>query len=270
MPSPGRNDPCYCGSGKKYKHCHEAQDKAQAAENRRWNEARHSLSRDVIAFARDKRFAESFAEGLRLFWNGHYTLETADQMNEDEAIRFFDWFTFDYSPPDRPRLLELYVAEKGATRNEYEQKILSTWQAAGPSSAYLVTAIEGDKLYLQDLFDGSPHIVTSEAGAREGKVGEVLLAHLTVIRDALRFSGAAVRLPGKTADELRTMMNAAFEEYRVQQPESTWSEFLRARSYLLNHFGLKQAEKEGRAPVSGGASGGAAAAVHRAIRHIRR
>jgi len=28
---PGRNDPCYCGSGKKYKHCHLAQDEAEAA-----------------------------------------------------------------------------------------------------------------------------------------------------------------------------------------------------------------------------------------------
>ncbi len=23
---PGRNDPCWCGSGKKYKHCHWAED----------------------------------------------------------------------------------------------------------------------------------------------------------------------------------------------------------------------------------------------------
>jgi hypothetical protein len=26
----GRNDPCHCGSGKKYKHCHLAQDEAEA------------------------------------------------------------------------------------------------------------------------------------------------------------------------------------------------------------------------------------------------
>jgi hypothetical protein len=31
---PGRNDPCYCGSGKKYKHCHLAQDEAAAAAER--------------------------------------------------------------------------------------------------------------------------------------------------------------------------------------------------------------------------------------------
>ena len=28
--TPGRNDPCHCGSGKKYKQCHLAQDEADA------------------------------------------------------------------------------------------------------------------------------------------------------------------------------------------------------------------------------------------------
>ncbi len=265
MTSIGRNDPCYCGSGKKYKHCHEAQDKAQVAETRRWDAARQSLSRDVIAFAREKRFAESFAQGVELFWNGHYVLETADQMNQDEAIRFFDWFAFDYIPPDRPRLLDIYMAEKGESRNEYEKNILAAWQTAGPASAYMVTAIEGDKLHVQDLFDKSSCAVTSESGAREGAVGELLLAHLVTIRDELKFSGAAVRLPGQTAGEIEAMMNAAFEEYRAHHPQAAWPEFLRARSYLLNHFGLKQAEQEGRSPVSGSGEG----TVRRTIRRIR-
>jgi hypothetical protein len=248
----GRNHPCHCGSGKKYKHCHEAQDKAAAAETRRWESARQTLSRDMIAFAREKRFAESFAQGIELFWNKHYTLESADQMSQDEALRFFDWFTFDYVPADRPRLLEVYAAEKGAMRNEHEQKILADWQTAGPSSAYLVTAIEDEQLHLQDLFDESSCTVTSESGAREGQVGQVLLAHLVTIRDQLCFSGASVCLPGETASEIQATLRSAFEAYRAEQPEASWSEFLRARSYLLNHLGLAQAEQAGRSPIHGG------------------
>ncbi len=33
-PAPGRNEPCYCGSGRKYKHCHLRHDEAIAAEAR--------------------------------------------------------------------------------------------------------------------------------------------------------------------------------------------------------------------------------------------
>jgi hypothetical protein len=35
MPAaPGRNDPCHCGSGKKYKQCHLAEDEAKARAER--------------------------------------------------------------------------------------------------------------------------------------------------------------------------------------------------------------------------------------------
>ncbi len=44
----GRNDPCHCGSGKKYKHCHYEADRA--AEAKRLNEAAAAVA--------DKRKAE--------------------------------------------------------------------------------------------------------------------------------------------------------------------------------------------------------------------
>jgi hypothetical protein len=262
----GRNDPCYCGSGKKYKHCHEAEDKARLIEDHKWDNARQSLSRDVIAFAREERFAASFAEAVKLFWNEHYTIENAKEMDEDEAIRFFDWFAFDYTPADRPRLLDIYIAEKGEQKDAYEKQILAGWQQAGPSSAYIITAIQGDQLHLRDVFDGSVHVVTSESGARVGPLGEVLLAHLTMIRDKLRFSGSTVRLPGDTASELKTYMETALAEYHTQHPEAGWPEFLRARSYLLNHYGLKQAEKAGLAPVSRKGESG----IQRLVRRVRK
>jgi len=31
--APGRNDPCWCGSGKKYKKCHLVEEEKKAAEN---------------------------------------------------------------------------------------------------------------------------------------------------------------------------------------------------------------------------------------------
>ena len=266
MPTPGRNDPCYCGSGKKYKHCHEAADKAAQAEARAWDNARHKLTRDVIAFARDKRFAPSFAEGIRLLWNGHYTLETADAMDEDESLRFFDWFAFDYAPSDRPRLLEVYLAEKGAALSELERKQLDYWLAARPASVYRVESVEGDSITLRDLFDDSIVVVTSEAGVQAARSGEVLLARHVQVHDKTRFSGSTIRLPESSTTEIKDMLLKAYDEYRVEKPEATWPEFMRARSYLLTHFGLRQAEAEGRPPVAGKAE--AKSAAGRALRRV--
>ena len=40
--TPGRNDPCHCGSGKKYKQCHLAQDEAAAREARAKEQAKEA------------------------------------------------------------------------------------------------------------------------------------------------------------------------------------------------------------------------------------
>jgi hypothetical protein len=268
MPTPGRNDPCYCGSGKKYKHCHEPLDKAAKAEAHAWDNARHKLTRDVIAFAREPRFAQSFADGLKLFWNEHYTIETADGMDEDESLRFFDWFVFDYAPADRSRLLDVYAAEKGASLSEVERKQLAYWQQARPGSAFRVESVEGDKITLRDLFDDSTVAVTGEAGAKAAVVGELLLARMVQVQNDLRFSGSTVRLPESSVDELKSTIQKAFDEFRAEKPEAAWVEFLRARGYyLMGHFAMRLAEAEGRPPVAGKAE--AKGAVGRAVRRVR-
>jgi hypothetical protein len=267
MPTPGRNDPCYCGSGKKYKHCHESADKAAQAEAHAWDVARQKLTRDVIAFAHEQRFAQSFADGLKLFWDGHYTAETADGMSEDESLRFFDWFAFDYAPADRPRLLDVFADEKGAALKELEAKQLAYWREAKPGSAFRVESVEGDKITLRDLFDDSAAGVVSEAGAKAAVVGEILLARYVQVQNQLRFSGTTVRLPESSVDELKAMVQKAFDEFRAGTPEATWTDFLRARGYLMGHFAMKLAEAEGRPPVAGKAE--AQGAMARAVRRVR-
>ena len=267
MPTPGRNDPCYCGSGKKYKHCHEPADRAAQAEAHAWDVARQKLTRDVIGFAREPRFAQSFADGLVLFWNGHYTAETADGMSEDESLRFFDWFAFDYAPADRPRLLDVFADEKGAALKELESRQLAYWRGAKPGSAYRVESVEGDQITLRDLFDDSTTVVTSEAGAQAAAIGEILLARYVQVQNELRFSGTTVRLPEASVDELKAMLQKAFDELRAEKPEATWADFLRARGYLMGHFAIKLAEAEGRAPVAGKAE--AQGAMGRALRRVR-
>ncbi len=267
MPTPGRNDPCYCGSGKKYKHCHEPLDRAAQAEAHAWDMARRNLTRNVIVFAHEPRFAQSFAEGLKLFWNGHYTSETADGMSEDESLRFFDWFAFDYTPDDHPRLLEIYSAEKGVALGEVERKQLDYWLAARPISAHRVESVQGDGIALRDVFDDSTAAVTSEVGASAVKPGEILLARYIQVQDKLRRADGTVRLPESCQEELVATMRQAFDEFRAEKPAAAFDEFLRARGYLMGHFAMKQAEAEGRPAVTGQAE--AKGAVGRAVRRIR-
>src|SRR5688500_1189878 len=105
---------CHCGSGRAYKDCHMPEDKAREAEEQAWDDAMLGLRRDLIRFAQSERFAQAFAEAIGLFWDGHYTIQTASQMNEDESLRFFDWFAHDHHAFDGKRLVDLFAAEQGS------------------------------------------------------------------------------------------------------------------------------------------------------------
>lgn len=50
-PRPGRNEPCYCGSGRKYKHCCLAKDEAAATEARAAARAAEAAARAAEAAA---------------------------------------------------------------------------------------------------------------------------------------------------------------------------------------------------------------------------
>jgi uncharacterized protein YecA (UPF0149 family) len=53
----GRNSPCWCGSGKKYKKCHLAQDKAAIERDRPANRAREywEIQRSILPPHSDDR-----------------------------------------------------------------------------------------------------------------------------------------------------------------------------------------------------------------------
>lgn len=249
----GRNDPCHCGSGKKYKHCHLKIEQAKAQEERAWESAAHFLRRDFILFAKEERFAESFAAGVALFFNNYYTMETAPAMSEPESLRFFDWFTYDYIPADRPRLIDVYCAEKAELMDEKESTLLDGWLAAGPTCAYTLIDTTGEgkqTLQLENLFDGSQHTVPESGGPGRAGQGDVLIARLLPFRGRNRISGAAGYLPADEAAELRPYILEAWSAFQEEHSEANWDGFLRRRGYLFAHYELEAARKAGRPAVA--------------------
>ncbi len=252
-PKTGRNAPCHCGSGKKYKQCHLKLDQAVAKENRAWESAAGFLRRDFIAFAKEERFAESYAAGVALFFDNHYAIENAHEMSQPETLRFFDWFTHDDTPDDRPRLIEIYYTEKAELMDEMEASLLNSWLAAGPASAYVLADATGEGkqiLHLQDVFDNKEYIIRESGGPGRAEVGDVLIARLLPFRDQLRQSGATGYLPADEAAGLKPLFLDAWNAFRAEKPDAVWEDFLRRRSYLFAHYELAAAEKAGRPAVA--------------------
>ena len=252
-PRIGRNDPCFCGSGKKYKQCHMKVEQEKAKEARAWESAARFLQRDLIAFAREERFAESFAAGVALFFNQYHTIETANQMSQLESLRFFDWFAYDYVPLDRPRLIEVYYQDKGELMDEKEAPLLKRWLEAGPACAYELVETSGkgkQTLHLCNLFDESVHLVRHSGGPGRAEIKDVLIARLLPFRDETRMSDPAGYLRASEADGLKPFILDAWQAFLEETPDAKWEVFLRQRSYLFAHYELEAAKRAGRPPVA--------------------
>ncbi len=255
MAKPKRNEPCYCGSGLKYKKCHMRADQELERERREAVAAVRFLRQDLVDFAEDERFASAFAQALQQYWNGYYTLETADEMSEYEAQRFVDWFVFDYGLDEgaggrNERLIETYRQERGDDLSSVQQEVIEQWLDAAPSDAYILTDYKGQTLHLQGFLSGDEVEVYEPAGRGNVDIGDVILARVLPVQDHLELSGGAAYLPQDEIADLREKLEAARATDAEAYPNATHDDFLRRHNHLLIHHALEQAERKGRPPVS--------------------
>lgn len=249
-----RNDPCPCGSGKKYKACCMGRDKAEQAERVAWERAVQDMRVALIGFAKEKRFVHDVAAALGLFWCDRYQADTAHLMSVDESLRFFDWFAHDYGlAGSGKRLVELYRAEVADALSQAEAAILDGWMASPPGSAFILTGVdrEAGEVVLEDLFLPDRTVTVQDtAAARHGEIGQILLAHPLPGHGSIHLAGATVVLPASEKDGLCAFIRAAQHAYLEERPESTMAEFLRERGYLLTHYALQWADREHRPAVA--------------------
>lgn len=252
-PKPGRNEPCYCGSGLKYKACHMAADRAAEEERRQWPLAADFLRRDLLKFARDERFHAAFAAALPHYWMGYYDAGNAEEMSAAEAARFFDWFAFDYVPADEiegmDRLAAVYQAERGADLSHYQQIVLAQWLETMPAAAYELLDYEGQRLYLRDILTGETTTVYEAGGHGATEPGDVLLVRLVPVGERLEFSSSAAYIPQDEVTDLSQKLADAFAAYRADYPEATAADFWRRYGHLPIHHALEQAVSKGRPAV---------------------
>ncbi len=250
MSKPGRNDPCYCGSGKKYKQCHMKEDKEKENLARDVKTAGQFVRRDLLKFARKDEFSEDFAKALSLYWNDLYDVDNAEEMSMPEAFRFFDWFMFDYQLADGRFLIQVYREEEYENLSKPQQALIDEWVSAPPASGYELTGYEGQQLQLRDYFSGEEFTAYEAGGRGNVEIGEIILTRLVPVAEQLEFSTTAAYLPAEEIVDLKEKMETAESAYKAANPDATHEEFMRHKNYLLVHHALEQAERVNRPPVA--------------------
>jgi hypothetical protein len=180
-------------------------------------------------------------------------------MSVDESLRFFDGFAHEYrlQAQDEPRagkrLIEVYRAEVADALTDKEASVLDGWIASPPGSAFVLEATDSAQatVTIRDLLLPDRTLTVHDAAAaKHGEVGQVLLARPLAERDLLRLAGSTAVLPASEVDALCSYMDDAWESYSGEHEGAQRVQFLRDRAYLITHYALDWADREGRPAVA--------------------
>jgi hypothetical protein len=245
----GRNDPCHCGSGRKYKDCHLPIEEAWRSEQMSLRQAQDTLLPKIVeaAQADPAQLPAAFAR----FWQERYTLEQMadlDDLEDRGAERFLIWYAFDLRDEHGRTLVErLCDAARADTfaLEPYESVLLDIWREAR-LQPYVVESIDKRSGFVaRDLFSEQRFVVSDQAATKRLQPGEVIVGHLVPVDTAVGadaptyyLAGAAAQLTADTAETLLTYAEMHLADLRRTLPEAGWRELIVERSDIFNHFVL--------------------------------
>lgn len=189
---PGRNDPCPCGSGRKFKHCCLLKAGAIPADELLWRRVRRAidpLPRELLREAQ-RRFGEI---GLTEAWHEFQRLEIEEPFDQESkyAPLFFAWFLHDWLPDRADTELPIevrsvtvaatYLARAGARLDPIARRYVEACCAAPFSFHEVIDVRRGEGFLLRDVMLGAEAQVTEHSGSAYVEPGDILFAKLVSV-----------------------------------------------------------------------------------------
>ncbi|MFH1084182.1 MAG: SEC-C metal-binding domain-containing protein [Chloroflexota bacterium] len=244
MPTPGRNDPCPCGSGKKYKNCCFRQDRVSASRQLGAAMEEEAMLGALVEYAQGPRFQNDLVTAFHFFWGGRYDLDTVAQLHPDDVRRTLEWFVHDYhTSTDRRTVLDLFIEREGARYIEAARAVLNAWAASALGLFRMLERTGDDTLDMYDCLRQEPLTVLDRSLARNGQPGDLAVGRWYELGGAQRLSMATLLLPAEFEPGLTAYVTNAYRLYQDEHPGADWVRFLRENGHIVNAYLLSaQAE----------------------------
>jgi hypothetical protein len=226
---PGRNDPCWCGSGKKYKKCHlSADEEADRLEREAEEEGEppadlHALVIRKVLKASSEWHKES---DLRRAKRYYFDEDGMVDATEDELGGFLHWLMHDFrDAATRQTAIENYLRTRGNTIPPAERELLESLRDSH-FGLFEVERIEpGSGVHVHDLFAGDRMFVHDISMSNSIHRWDCLLARVQFLEGRWLFTGNGDGVP---RDLLDTFMGIVTREAKAAKRSPV--DFLRANS----------------------------------------
>ena len=216
---PRRNDPCPCGSGRKYEQCHLAEDEARRggrAEAERLGTLGAELTSAIWRFAHE-RFGERWDDpALELFFE------------PEDVMQLLVPYSVHHVPIAGRTAAEWYRDAHEADLSADERACLAADRDAWLSLWQVVEARPGDGLVLRDRLSGQVRDVIERSASRTLKEGQSVLVRLCELGGFTSINGLypfalderdAAEVERRTRGHLRRKRDVPIERLRERKAE---------------------------------------------------
>ena len=245
-PKPGRNDPCWCGSGKKYKKCHLAADEedarkaADSGPDAEPPEEKPAGTPMLIDNQVHKRLANAVFSGAERWypkseWRKamqQYFGEGQDVDPDDEEAMdlFLQWFLHDYVPRSTRRTaFAEFLRVEGNRLNPTERAIVESMRDARYGLYEVQRVEEGRGIEVMDVFRGDRLFIDDVTSSREVVKWDCLLARVEFYGGRHVLAGNGDRVTRAGLGPLKE-----FVETESRKAGQTPAEFVSANAHRMH------------------------------------
>lgn len=226
---PGRNEPCPCGSGRKYKHCcmlivHVPDDAPVDLVWRRLRVLLEGYAPEMLRFIELTYGEEAFEEA----WDEFVCFDDVECDPQSRVFQLFlSWFFHCWSPDadetgiadtslHKRRPTELYLERRGRRLDPLLRRYLESLLSAPLSFFEVLSCDPGRSMGLRDIMTGEEHEVAERQATKDLQRGDILFAQLAKMErlTMLEAIGGFVIAPG----EKRPIVELRAQLASVQTP----------------------------------------------------
>ena len=191
----GRNEPCPCGSGKKYKHCCQSSGpgaiSGAASSDSPWSRQRDASDRITKGLLKvvQREFADSVVEAWQDF-NQEEIPESMEKMPDEISI-FSPYLIFEWDPgrsarrhgakPTAGAVLQSYLDKNAGRLTELDMQLLEQAVSRPVSFYEIVRSNPGRGAVLRDALIGEETEVEEHTGSMTMRPGDILYGQIWIL-----------------------------------------------------------------------------------------
>lgn len=216
----GRNDLCWCGSGKKYKKCHWNADQKAAKDNlaSEYRILRRKISEFMEETISQRQKDAAFRE---------YGCTSNDN---EELVLLIDWMIHDWKPGSSGRtVIETFLQKRGHTLSAREREIAESWSRSFIALYEVQEVHAGKGVVVKNVNTGEQFFVHDVSLSKQVVRWDAMLMRVVEGDRGLECSGNGLRVPRHVLEPLRSWMEGDRRARRLPWPEYMKQNIVRIR-----------------------------------------